>query len=1317
MPMAQQKGRFVTMKRLKLTLSFALSLALIITTYAPCFATTTIADTPQLTIDATQNEGVYSPNVMGNMFEWASDFMNGSWAQKVTNRNFEIETLDFYSSPLYDHFSGNSLDTSKWAPYTYGSADMGSIQISDSHLIITGVPSSRFGVLSKQINEQTADVTIKVELSNYIGTNAMVSLNSQLGDTLSNNIEFGIDDHRLKIFGDGIEGFVGDITSAPTTLKIVVGHVEEGGRTLNFYANNTLVHTVSDFDKISNSYKVFLYGWGSSTTTWDSISIYKNELFDEFDSREVTNFTPHLMAGSAPGTITYDAGKATIIGGADSRYGLMSQPIKNSSTNWVGVEAEIAEYSGTNALININGSSNGTLSDFIEFGVENNHLVVYTASGRGNWSGQNVSFPCKLRVELSPYYANGRNIRFYYNNSIVYALWENKEVPEPDYSIFLYGYSNSTSVWNNVYIYQEHFTDIAGPNFEGGGLPNDWEISSLNHGAYGHIDSHDGVCTITGAAGSRFGVGCMAFEFSDNKPYRVVSKINSYFGTNAILHITTTEPHGSFDNFIEFGIEGGKLKVFTPTESWTGDSVSTPARLTVEISPYGEHGRNITFICNGEPVYYLENTTALPNSEFRLFLYGYGNSVSAWDYADAYPIQSWQPDGVNAWGKCEQEYSSSAVSGNYMAHISIEENNGGSLGISHGGISITGGHAYQLSMWLKSEGAIQSIIASLGGGQRSDSSNITYAQTSISNVDNSMKKYVVTLVPDSSDADASLYVGGTGTGDIWIDQISLMPLDTSEASYGGWRTDFVESLRALDPGALRWPGGILSDWYDWEEAVGAERDHRNPLYFAQWNATWMSNDVGIDEFLQLCEALDIDPVINVNYATSTATHAADFVEYVNGDSTTSKGALRAANGRTAPYDITWWEIGNETWGSWVPNPSNDADFAKGYKLFYDAMTAVDPKIMCIGEGGDGNSYNQDWNRTVLNTNGNIMDEISIHYYSPQNLPAGYSDIDVFKASVAAPLSVGERLKSTQNIISETGQDIKIAVTEYNAMYFNSLRHRTRSMEAALQVAGLLNTFFEYPGLTDHNDYSCLTQFWDGSSIRLGNEGTFYTPSYYVLQMYSTYRGEMKIKSTLSSPAFSNTAIGDVPAMSNVPYLDTLVTRSLDGSKIYIAVVNRDNQNSYNLPITVDGANIAPDGVVRTVAADNYLDANSWVDPNKITIQTNDIVTGTSFTFNVPKLSVSVIELNVSDLTPINGPVLCGEVRDCDGSPIPDATILLSNGFSTTTNAAGYYEMPVESGTYWVDVSKDGYSTQRMDNIYVYALAGTMAQPIILPISN
>ena len=156
-------------------------------------------------------------------------------------------------------------------------------------------------------------------------------------------------------------------------------------------------------------------------------------------------------------------------------------------------------------------------------------------------------------------------------------------------------------------------------------------------------------------------------------------------------------------------------------------------------------------------------------------------------------------------------------------------------------------------------------------------------------------------------------------------------------------------MRALDTGALRWPGGILSDWYDWEDAIGAEKDLRKPLDFAQWKATWMSNDVGIDEFLQLCEYLDIHPVINVNYATSTASHAAEFVEYVNGAVSTAKGALRASNGHSEPYAITWWEIGNETWGSWVPNPSTADVFASGYNAV--SYTHLMPKCLLIPVSG------------------------------------------------------------------------------------------------------------------------------------------------------------------------------------------------------------------------------------------------------------------------------------------------------------------------------------------------------------------------------
>ena len=254
------------MKHFRTILSAVLCVVFLITTCSASFSATASPGNPQLVIDAGQNEGVFSPNVMGNMFEWASDYMNGSWAEKLSNRNFEIETLDFYASPLYDHFSSPMLDESKWSLHTYGSSAAGSVSIANSKLIINGAADARFGVLSQQINEKTADVTIKVELSGYTGTNAMVSLNAEAGTEMTSNIEFGIDAGRLKVFGDGIQSFTGNSVTAPVTLKIVVGHVTENGRNIRFYANNTLVHSVDGFTKISEGYKVFLYGWGNSAS-------------------------------------------------------------------------------------------------------------------------------------------------------------------------------------------------------------------------------------------------------------------------------------------------------------------------------------------------------------------------------------------------------------------------------------------------------------------------------------------------------------------------------------------------------------------------------------------------------------------------------------------------------------------------------------------------------------------------------------------------------------------------------------------------------------------------------------------------------------------------------------------------------------------------------------------------------------------------------------------------------------------------------------------------------------------------------------------
>ena len=1273
--------------------------------------------TPSLQINANVNQGVYSPNIMGNMFEWASDYMNGAWAEKIANRNFEWDSMRFHASPLYDHFSGTVLDRSKWTPMTLDGSGTGTCSVSNSVLTISGVSNARYGVLSRNVPYSVhADVTIKATLSAYSGVNGMISLNGAFGSNLNNNIEFGIDNGHLAVYGDGITSYIGAAAQAPIELKIIVGHLKGSVRDISFYANDTLVHTVYNFNKLQQQYRIFLYSWSTGTSQWDSVSFFPNTLYEHFDAEPLNQlFVPALLAGDNNGAVQYNNSQAIITGGSNSRYGLLSKPIHNSAVNWTYIEAKLDSVSGTNALFNIFGGNSATFEKFIEFGVEGGYLKVYTASGAGNWSGSSVAFPCTLRIELSPYYANGRNIRFFYNDQIVYALWENKELPKHDYKVFLYGWSNSVTAWDWITVRQEHFGDPYGPNFEGASLPNDWKLASLNGGALGSVNSHDGECTITGVANSRFGIGGAPVENSDIKPFRVVAKLISYSGVNGLLHVTTQEPDTGFDHYVEFGVENGRLAVFTPTGSWQGSSVTLPVYLTIDISAYGTAGRTITFICNGEPVYTLENSTALTNDEFRIFLYGYGESITTWDYGFLYTTETWKEDGYDSWGSYLQDDSQSSVSGMYTQKITVSESASGCLGISQSGISVKAGNAYQVSLWAKCTAGISGIRIIVCEDAPLNSGYAVYAQQDISNISISqMQKYTITLTPSATNTNCKIFIGAIGIGDLWIDQASMMPTSSSEVLYGGWRKDFIDNLVELNPPALRWPGGIIADWYNWSDGIG-DRDMRPPLYFAQFDPIWMNNDVGIDEFLQLCEALNISSVLNVNYGSSTASYAADFVEYVNGSVTTTQGALRAANGHSSPYAIRHWEIGNETWGGWVPGHTTANQFASDYALFYAAMTAKDPTIRCIGEGGDGNSWDQTWNQTMINANAGILDELSIHYYSPQKLPIIHSNDDVFLATVAAPLSVKSRINASRDIISACNHDIKIAVTEYNAMYFSTLRHQTLTMQATLQVAGLLNVFMDYPGLTDHNDYSCLAQFWDGSTMRFGQRGLFQTPSYMVLWLYTNHRGEMKVQSILDSPTFSNPEIGNVPAMSDNPWLEALVTRNLAGNKLYIAILNRNNTQDYNLPVSISGLmSVSASGTMWTVSANHYMDANTWKNTGKIAItQTSLTNTGLSFTITIPKLSVSVIELDITGLSSITQPVICGVVRDSAGNAISNASIQVNGVGSTVTDTNGYYQISATEGKYSLNISHPNYNSETMYDIYVYPTSGVTVQPIIL----
>ena len=84
------------------------------------------------------------------------------------------------------------------------------------------------------------------------------------------------------------------------------------------------------------------------------------------------------------------------------------------------------------------------------------------------------------------------------------------------------------------------------------------------------------------------------------------------------------------------------------------------------------------------------------------------------------------------------------------------------------------------------------------------------------------------------------------------------------------------AARRCDPGGYRWKDGI------------GDRDRRTPFPNKVWGRI-DPNDVGIDEFCQLCELTGVEPLICLSFSDGPQS-AADLVAYCNGDNEHALGS-------------------------------------------------------------------------------------------------------------------------------------------------------------------------------------------------------------------------------------------------------------------------------------------------------------------------------------------------------------------------------------------------------------------------------------------
>lgn len=242
-------------------------------------------------------------------------------------------------------------------------------------------------------------------------------------------------------------------------------------------------------------------------------------------------------------------------------------------------------------------------------------------------------------------------------------------------------------------------------------------------------------------------------------------------------------------------------------------------------------------------------------------------------------------------------------------------------------------------------------------------------------------KVKAVLTPTADAAKATMAIEPLQEGEIAFDMVSLFPRDTFKGRRNGLRRDLADTIAALKPRFVRFPGGCvahgdgLGNIYRWKNTIGpleSRVPQRNIWGYHQ------TAGLGYHEYFEFCEDLGAEPLpvvaagvpcqnsscggagqqggIPMAEMDAYVQDVLDLVEYANGDARTTKwGAERARNGHPAPFNLKYLGVGNEDLISDV--------FEERFEMIYNALKERHPEVTVIGTVGpfhSGSDYDEGW---------------------------------------------------------------------------------------------------------------------------------------------------------------------------------------------------------------------------------------------------------------------------------------------------------------------------------------------------------------------
>ncbi len=425
--------------------------------------------------------------------------------------------------------------------------------------------------------------------------------------------------------------------------------------------------------------------------------------------------------------------------------------------------------------------------------------------------------------------------------------------------------------------------------------------------------------------------------------------------------------------------------------------------------------------------------------------------------------------------------------------------------------------------------------------------------------------------------------------------------DTSKTipNTNGVRNDIIDALKKLKIPNLRWPGGCFADTYHWKDGIGPKAQ-RPAMVNKWWGGVTEDNSFGTHDFLNMCELLGAEPYLSGNVGSGTVQELADWVQYTNFKGKSPMSDLRQQNGRTEPWKVKLWGIGNEAWGcGGNMKPEYYADEYRKYATFISDWENSGG-LLRIASGASDADYT--WTETLMkNIPLHMLGGVAMHHYSVLNWskkgPAIDFSAEQYFGIMKQAWKMEELVTKHAAVMDKYDPQKKIAlvVDEWGGWYDvepgtnPGFLYQQNTIRDAMIAGMTLNIFNNHADrLRIANLAQCVNVLQ--AVILTDKEKMILTPTYHVMEMYNVHQDATLIPVSVNSPSY-------VYGTDSLPAITVSASKDKNGV-VHVSLTNIDPVKTNDISLDLDGTAFKT-VTGRILSSGRLQDYNSFTNPDKI----------------------------------------------------------------------------------------------------------------------